>query len=101
MALFTLTAGLIGWLWGAAVADNSSLTAWQIARHSLGVRDLPRFVTVAYIHYGTYSGAALGIFFAILYIRHARRLFLLAATRQPNTAQGTALGTRHASNIQP
>jgi hypothetical protein len=99
VALFTLTAGLIGWLWGAAVADNSSLTAWQIARQSLGVRNLPRFVTVAYIHNATYLGAALGIFFAILYIRRARRLFLLAATRQPNTAQGTALGTRQTSNM--
>jgi len=73
IALLTLTAGLIGWLWGAAVASTSSLSTWQIARQSLGVRDLPSFVTVAYIHNGTYLGAALGIVIAILYIRHKSR----------------------------
>jgi len=74
VAIITLTAGLIGWLWGSAVVSSSSLSAWQIARQSLGVRDLPSFVTVAYIHNATYLGAALGILIAIFYIRRVRRL---------------------------
>jgi hypothetical protein len=73
VGLVTLTAGLAGWLGGTFVAHNSSLSNWQIARQSLGVRDLPAFVTVAYIHNATYLGAALGILIAILYIRCYRR----------------------------
>ena len=72
VALVTLTAGMIGWLYGTVAASSTSLSAWQIACHSLGVRDLPHFVIVAHIHNATYLGAALGILIAIFYIHHVR-----------------------------
>jgi len=83
VAVVTLTAGLIGWLYGAAVANSSSLSAWQIARQSLGVRDLPHFVIVAHIHNATYLCATLGILIAILYIRRVRRRESFAESDSP------------------
>ncbi len=69
VAIITIAAGVVGWLWGAVVVTRCDLAAWQIARTSLGVRDLPGFVVVAYIHNGTYVGAAIGTLVAIFDLR--------------------------------
>jgi hypothetical protein len=69
VALVTAGAGLVGWIGGSIVAGNTDLAAWQIARQALGVRDLPSFVTVAYIHNATYIGAALGTLAALIDLR--------------------------------
>ena len=66
VAIFTLGAGLIGWLLGQAVATNTNLSSWHAARDVLNLRDLPSFVVVAYIHNATYLGAALGTIVAVL-----------------------------------
>jgi hypothetical protein len=62
---------MAGWLLGMHAAQ-SNLANWQIARHALGVRELPNFVTVAYIHNATYLGAAIGTLLAIVDVCRAR-----------------------------
>jgi hypothetical protein len=96
VAVVTLIAGVIGWLYGALAIDNSDLSDWQIARASLGVRDLRSFVVVASIHNATYLGAASGIVLAILYVRRA----VVRGNCPANSGAGTIAKSFVASSLR-
>lgn len=47
--------------------------AWERSLHSLSVEDIPAFITVAYIHNGSYLGALAGLVFALFHNHRATR----------------------------
>ena len=73
VAAVTIAGGFIGWVWGSLAATPSDLAGWQTARQILRIEDLPQFVIVAYIHNGTYLGAAIGVIAAVVHVRHVVR----------------------------
>jgi hypothetical protein len=58
--------GLLGSLPGAAGPD------WQDVALELGIRDVPAFVQVAFIHNGSYVGGGIGLVLSLLSMRRQR-----------------------------
>ena len=56
---------LLGWVWG----PNADCSSWQHFASRYGVRDLPSFVRVAYIHNASYLGGFVGLVVALLLLR--------------------------------
>jgi len=67
--LVTATCALIGVLLGWVVTQSSDLNDWNHHQHALGIKDLPSFVIVAYLHLAGYVGALIGCLLAIVYVR--------------------------------
>jgi hypothetical protein len=70
----TTAGGLAGGMYGSYVARSSDLAEWQEIKAALRLSDLPSFIVVAYVHYGSYGGALTGIVAgSILASRAAKR----------------------------
>jgi hypothetical protein len=64
----TMLGGLIGALLGSAVIRNDVPAGWDDLT-AAGVEDPRRFVVVAYLHAGSYSGALVGLVLALVAVR--------------------------------
>jgi hypothetical protein len=51
------------------VAIRNGLDGWLEWQDNLGLRDLPAFVLVAYLHGAGYLGGLLGLVCAVVYVR--------------------------------
>ena len=67
---FAFPAAFVGY--GFSFLHGSDYSAWEDLAASLGIRDLPSFVRVAYIHNGSYLGALVGLVAAIIYLRRLK-----------------------------
>jgi hypothetical protein len=76
--------GLAAALLGYAVTQTGDLSAWAEWQFLFGLDDLPGFVIVAYLHWGGYLGALLGLIAAVVYVRRC----LARARRADRTATG-------------
>lgn len=65
-----ITIGALGALLGAVQAQGD-LSGWQAWQENLGLRDLPGFVIVAYLHWASYLGGFLGVVAAAVYVKRA------------------------------
>jgi hypothetical protein len=74
-----LLTGLVGVLCGLMVS-RGDLRGWQGFQDQLNVVDLPAFVVVAYLHWASYLGAALGLLCAIVYVKRQLARAKIAAT---------------------
>jgi hypothetical protein len=74
VVLLAMLFAVAGWVWGLAVISGPGLAHWQVYEEALGLSDLPRFVLVAYIHNGSYFGAAVGAIGAAAYVWRIARL---------------------------
>lgn len=70
--LFAILSGAIGW--GLANCGAYDREYWTVACGLLHVEDIPSFVKVAYIHYGSYSGGLLGLIAAIVHLKRKARV---------------------------
>ena len=66
-----VASGAVGALLGS-VAARGDLTSWSEWRESLGLRDVPAFGIVAYLHWASYLGGLLGLVIAVLDARRRR-----------------------------
>ena len=64
-----MVAGIIGGVLGYYRRSNSDFGGWQDYAVMNGVRDLPAFVNVAYIHNAGYLGALVGLIGAVGYLK--------------------------------
>ena len=46
--------------------SRGDLSGWERWRLTLDLRDVPAFVAVAWLHWASYAGAALGLVLAVL-----------------------------------
>jgi hypothetical protein len=60
--------GALGTLLGIVQAQGD-LSGWRAWQESLGLRDLPGFVIVAYLHWASYLGGFLGVVVAAVYVK--------------------------------
>jgi hypothetical protein len=67
---FAFAAAFVGY--GLSRWHGSDYSAWEELAASLGIRDLPRFVRVAYIHNASYLGGLVGLVAAIIYLRRLK-----------------------------
>jgi len=67
--LITAVSGAIGAALGIYFARHGNLIGWQKWKDVFEINDLSSFVIVAYLHYGSYLGALVGIIAAIAYVR--------------------------------
>lgn len=65
--LSAILSGLVGW--GLAYGGVYDREYWTVACQTLGVEDVPSFVRVAYIHYGSYAGGLLGLIAALVHLK--------------------------------
>ncbi len=63
--------GFVGAVLGAAAAERD-LSGWQSWQETVGIQDLRAFVIVAYLHWGSYVGAMLGVLGALIYVKWNR-----------------------------
>jgi hypothetical protein len=63
--------GVIGGLLGL-MASRGDLSGWERWRLSLDLQDVPAFVVVAWLHWASYLGGALGLVAAVLDARRRR-----------------------------
>jgi hypothetical protein len=63
--------GIVGGLIGYA-ASRGDLSGWREWRRELWLDDTPSFVVVAYLHWGSYLGGALGLVAATVDARRRR-----------------------------
>ncbi len=73
-----IVGGLLGW-----IASRGDLRGWEEWRVGLELRDVPSFVVVAWLHWASYLGGAIGLVVAVLRVRRAERLRGGAAERVP------------------
>lgn len=78
--------GTAGAIVGLIVTQSGHLGAWDVWREQASVRDLRAFVVVAFLHYGSYLGALLGIIAAAVFVR--RRLVRVRRVRGDPAAGG-------------
>jgi hypothetical protein len=71
--LSAILSGATGW--GLAYGGAYDREYWTVACQLLRVEDVPAFVKVAYIHYGSYSGGLLGLIAAIVHLKRKARAF--------------------------
>lgn len=74
------------WVVGAlvgSVVSRGDLDGWSRWREGLGLRDLPSFVIVAWLHAASYVGGALGAALAVVRVRRAERARGGGAERVP------------------
>jgi hypothetical protein len=71
VALVDALTGCAAALLGVSAADGD-LSGWKSWQESVGVQDLRGFVIVAYLHWGSYLGALLGVLAALTYVRWNR-----------------------------
>jgi hypothetical protein len=64
--------------------SNSDFTGWQENTVMNGVRDLPAFVNVAYIHNAGYLGALVGLIAALGYLKWKKSQTLLRGEQSAN-----------------
>lgn len=64
--------GVLGVQCGLAMSRRANLAGWQEWQSRLELEDLPAFIVVAYLHWASYLGAALGLFSAVIYVKRAR-----------------------------
>jgi hypothetical protein len=64
---FAFAAAFVGY--GFSCLHGSDYSAWEVLAASLGIRDLPSFVRVAYIHNAGYLGGLVGLVAAVMYLR--------------------------------
>ncbi len=64
-----MTCAALGAMLAVIVSRGDGLEAWKPWQDHLGLEDLPGFVIVAYIHWASYLGGALGIVCAIVYVK--------------------------------
>jgi hypothetical protein len=69
--VFGFGAAIIGYVLG--LLHGPDYSAWQSMASTLGIRDLPSFVRVAYIHNAGYLGGLFGLVTAISYLRRQKR----------------------------
>ncbi len=67
-----MLAGVIGGVLGYYRRSNSDFSGWQDYAVMNGVRDLPAFVNVAYIHNAGYLGALAGLIAALGYLKRKK-----------------------------
>ena len=65
-----LIASIVGYLLG--LWHGTDYSAWEEFESTLRIRDLPRFVRVAYIHNASYLGGFIGLVAAIMYLRRLK-----------------------------
>lgn len=64
-----MVAGVVGGVAGYYRRSNPDFSRWQDYAAMNGVRDLPAFVNVAYIHNPGYAGALVGLIAALGYLK--------------------------------
>ena len=79
-----MAAGIIGGVVGYYRRSNSDFTGWQENTVMNGVRDLPAFVNVAYIHNAGYLGALVGLIAALGYLKWKKSQTLLRGEQSAN-----------------
>jgi hypothetical protein len=70
-----LATAVVGGAVGAALgvsASRGDLSGWREWRRNLWLDDVPSFVVVAYLHWGSYLGGALGLVIAVIDARRRR-----------------------------
>ncbi len=67
--LLALLFAVIGNYVGIAYSSNLGNSVWSEMATELQIRDLPSFVRVAFIHYGSYLGALLGILGSLIRLK--------------------------------
>ena len=67
--IFAIIGAIIGYPLGNSPKFFSNYSNWLDMGDKLGIRDLPRFVSVAYIHNGGYIGGLIGLIVALCYAR--------------------------------
>jgi hypothetical protein len=68
-----LAGGAIGGLIGFAITRDADLSGWHEWKDVLELTDLPAFITVAYLHAGSYLGALVGVVCGAIYVRKTVR----------------------------
>jgi hypothetical protein len=68
-----IAGGAIGALAGFVTAHDADLSGWHEWKEVLELSDLPGFITVAFLHYGSYLGALVGIICGAIYVRKTLR----------------------------
>ena len=68
----TFAAGVIGWFLG--VHHTSDYSHWRDMCWGLGVKDVPAFVTVGYIHNAGYIGGLTGLVAALVHLVRLRKI---------------------------
>jgi hypothetical protein len=71
VAVAAVTSGIAGLLLGMAAA-RGDLSGWREWKEELSLQDVPSFVTVAYLHWGSYLGGAAGVAIAVADARRRR-----------------------------
>jgi hypothetical protein len=70
---FALTASVIGYFLGLLRRSNPDFSSWEGFAINRGIRDLPNFVRVAYIHNASYLGSLVGLLAAIVQLKRRLR----------------------------
>ncbi len=70
--VFAILGGLIGAGWGWHRMHDADLGQWVPFAESYGVRDIPHFVWVGFIHNCSYAGGLLGLIASLIYARRKR-----------------------------
>lgn len=76
--LGAVSGGLIGEILGYIRRGDPDFRNWQTYATVLGIKDLPAFVNVGYIHNASYLGGAIGLAVGVIYLISLR---LMSATR--------------------
>jgi len=74
---FAFAACIVGYLLG--ILHGPDYGRWEDLASELGVKDLPSFVRVAYIHNASYLGGLLGLVIAVVHLRKLKALSRVAA----------------------
>ena len=70
---FALTASIIGYFLGLLRRSNPDFSSWEGFATNRGIRDLPNFVRVAYIHNASYLGGLVGLVAAIIRLKRRQQ----------------------------
>jgi hypothetical protein len=72
VVVFALAAFGIGYFLGILRTSHSDCSEWNEIALSLGIRDMPSFVRVAYIHNAGYLGGLAGLIAGVIYVQQKR-----------------------------
>ena len=67
--VLALLGGLVGAAWGWKRMHDPDLGQWVPFAESYGVKDIPHFVWVGFIHNCSYAGGLLGLIVSLIYAR--------------------------------
>jgi hypothetical protein len=70
---FALTAAGVGYVLGLLRQSYPDSSGWQEIATNHGIKDLPSFVRVAYIHNASYLGGLVGLVAAIVHLKGRQR----------------------------